>query len=33
MQPRRITIISHINGKVTRDGKMSKPDIYWILEK
>ena len=33
MPPRRITIIPRINGKLTRDRKMSEPDIYWILEK
>lgn len=33
MMPKRVTIIPHIHGKVTRDGKMSEPDIYWILEK
>jgi hypothetical protein len=22
-----------LNGKLTRDRKMSEPDIYWILEK
>ena len=33
MNPKRITIISHIHGKITRDRKMSEPDIYWILEK
>ncbi len=22
-----------IHGKVTRDGKMSEPDIYWIMDK
>ena len=31
--PKRITIIPPIHGKVTRDHKMSEPDIYWILEK
>jgi hypothetical protein len=30
---KRITIISPIHGKLTRDRKMSEPDIYWILEK
>ena len=33
MPPRRITIIPRIHGKLTRDRKMSEPDIYWILEK
>lgn len=32
-QPKRMTIISYMHGKLTRDGKMSEPDIYWILEK
>ena len=31
--PKRITIIPPIHGKLTRDRKMSEPDIYWILEK
>lgn len=31
--PKRITIIQHIHGKITRDGEMSEPDIYWIVEK
>jgi hypothetical protein len=30
---KRITIIPRIHGKLTRDRKMSEPDIYWILEK
>lgn len=29
----RITIIPRIHGKITRDGKMSEPDIYWIMER
>lgn len=29
----RITIIPAIHGKRTRDGKISEPDIHWILEK
>ena len=29
----RITIIPFIQGKITRDGKMSEPDIHWIMEK
>ena len=33
MTLKRITIIPHIHGKITRDGKMSEPDIYWIMEK
>lgn len=33
MPPKRITIIPAIHGKLTRDGKVSEPDIYWILEK
>ena len=33
MTPKRITIIPRIHGKLTRDRKMSEPDIYWILEK
>lgn len=33
MNPKRITIIPYIHGKITRDGKMSEPDIYWIMEK
>jgi hypothetical protein len=33
MNPERITIIPFIHGKLTRDGKMSEPDIYWIVEK
>ena len=33
MNPKRITIIPDIHGKITRDRKMSEPDIYWILEK
>jgi len=33
MTPKRITTIPHIHGKITRDGKRSEPDIYWILEK
>ena len=33
MNPQRITIIPFIHGKLTRDGKMSEPDIYWIMEK
>lgn len=33
MNPKRITIIPYIHGKITRDGKVSEPDIYWIIEK
>jgi hypothetical protein len=33
MNPKRITIIPFIHGKLTCDGKMSEPDIYWIMEK
>jgi hypothetical protein len=33
VQPRRITIISRIHGKLTRDHKLSEPNIHWILEK
>jgi hypothetical protein len=33
MNPKRIRIIPFIHGKITRDGKMSEPDIHWILEK
>ncbi len=33
MPGKRITIIPRIHGKLTRDRRMSEPDIYWILEK
>ena len=33
MPQKRITIIPPLHGKITRDDKMSEPDIYWILEK
>jgi hypothetical protein len=33
MNPKRITIIPFLHGKLTQDGKMSEPDIYWIVEK
>ena len=33
MNKKRITIIPDIEGKITRDGKVSEPDIYWIMEK
>jgi hypothetical protein len=29
----RITIIPFVQGKLTRDGKVSEPDIHYILEK
>jgi hypothetical protein len=29
----RIQIIPSLHGKITRDGKLSEPDIYYILEK
>ena len=29
----RVEIIPAIHGKITRDGKLSEPDIYWIMEK
>jgi hypothetical protein len=29
----RVTIIPRIHGKLTRDRKMSEPDIHWILDK
>jgi hypothetical protein len=32
MPPRRIKIIPAIHGKLTHDGKVSEPDVYWILE-
>jgi len=32
MNPNRITIIPFIHGKITRDGKVSEPDIYWIMD-
>ena len=31
MNPKRITIIPFLRGKLTHDGKMSEPDIYWII--
>ena len=31
-QSNRIVIIAPIHGKVTRDGKVSEPDVYWIVE-
>jgi hypothetical protein len=33
MNPKRITIIPFIHGKLTRDGKISEPDIYSIMDK
>ena len=33
MPPKRIEIIPAIHGKLTRDGKISEPDVYWIIEK
>lgn len=33
MNAKRVTLIPFIHGKLTRDGKMSEPDIYWIMEK
>jgi hypothetical protein len=33
MNPKRITIIPFIHGKITHDGMISEPDIYWIMEK
>lgn len=33
MSQRRIKIIPAIHGKLTRDGKISEPDVYWILSK
>jgi hypothetical protein len=33
MTPKRITIVPFIHGKITGDGKMSEPDIHWIIEK
>jgi hypothetical protein len=32
MTPKRVTIIPDIHGKITRAGKVSEPDIYFILE-
>jgi hypothetical protein len=31
--PKNITTIPRIHGKLTRDRKLSEPDIYWILKK
>jgi len=33
LQPKRIEIIPALHGKLTVDGKLSEPDIYFILEK
>ena len=33
MATNRITIIPAIHGKLTYDGKVSEPDIPWIVEK
>lgn len=33
MPEKRIEIVPRIHGKRTRDGKVSEPDIYWIMEK
>jgi hypothetical protein len=33
MKPKRITIFPYLHGKITDDGKMSEPDIFWIIEK
>jgi hypothetical protein len=33
MQTKRIEIIPALHGKLTRDRKLSEPDIYFILEK
>jgi hypothetical protein len=33
LQTKRIEIIPALHGKLTRDGKLSEPDIYFILEK
>jgi hypothetical protein len=33
MQTKRVTIIPSLHGKLTRDGKLSEPDIYYILDK
>jgi hypothetical protein len=32
MLPKRITIIPGLHGKLTADGKLSEPDIYWIFD-
>ena len=33
MHQKRIKIIQPIHGKRTADGKISEPDIYWILDR
>lgn len=33
MQDKRIDIIPAIHGKLTQEGKVSEPDVYWILER
>ncbi len=33
MREKRIKIIPALRGKLTHDGKLSEPDIYYILEK
>jgi hypothetical protein len=33
MNPKRIEIIPSIHGKLTRNGKLSEPDIYHVLDK
>ncbi len=33
MPKERIEIIPRIHGEITHDGKVSEPDIVWILEK
>ncbi len=33
MQTKRIKIIPALHGKLTRSGKLSEPDIYYIMEK
>ena len=33
MHTKRIKIIPALHGKLTRDGKLSEPDNYYILEK
>jgi len=33
MPPTRVQIVFRIHGKITGDGKLSEPDIYYILEK
>ena len=30
---KRVEIIPHLHGKITREGKLSEPDIYYIVEK